>query len=345
LKQIILRTRTGTSRIHVDESVKNLSDYISNGKIITITDKNVRKLYGELFASPEVIEIGNGEGEKTLKTVENIYDTFLNLELDRSSFILGIGGGIVCDISGFCASTYMRGLRFGFVPTTLLAQVDAAIGGKNGINFRGYKNIVGVVSQPEFILIDFSFLKTLPETEYNCGIAEIVKSALIKNENLFRYLENNWEEISARNPGSLKKAAGDAIAIKMELVQADPEDYEARRLLNFGHTFGHALEKSMGIPHGEAVSLGMVVSASFSEARGVLAKETLSRIKALLQKFHLPTRMPCTPGPLLEAIKKDKKRHNADLHFVLLAGIGKAELAKIPYRELESWINDMYKHL
>jgi len=344
LKQILLETRTGNSCIRIDDSLKNLRRYVSGVKRVIITDHDVRKLYGELFPSSDIIELGKGEKVKTLRTVESIYGAFLNLELDRASFIIGIGGGIVCDITGFCASTYMRGVRFGLVPTTLLAQVDAAIGGKNGVNFEGYKNTIGVVSQPEFVLVDFSLLETLPETEYNCGIAEIVKSALIKNEELFLFLEDRAEEISGRDLNALKKAAGDAIAIKTEIVRKDVADFKERRLLNFGHTIGHALEKATGVSHGKAVSIGMALSASFSETKGMLSKDTVSRIETLLQKFHLPTRTPVAADSIIEAIKKDKKRHDEDIDFVCLERIGKAELAKIPRRELEAWIHDMHKH-
>jgi len=162
---------------------------------VIITDKNVRQLYGHLFPVPEVIEIGIGEGVKTLETVEEIYQKFLDLELDRSSFVVGIGGGVVCDITGFCASTYMRGLRFGFVPSTLVAQVDASIGGKNGVNFKGYKNIVGIIRQPQFILVDFTLLKTLPDRDFLCGVSEIIKSALIRNKHLFETLEQEHQEL------------------------------------------------------------------------------------------------------------------------------------------------------
>jgi len=345
LNQLNLETSTGTSQIYIGESLKNLSKYLSNEKTVVITDQNVWNLHSSFFPPYKAIKIGQGEKIKTLKTVENIYQTFLDLELDRASFMVAIGGGVVCDIAGFCASTYMRGLRFGFVPSTLVAQVDASIGGKNGVNFEGYKNIIGVFKQPQFILVDTALLKTLPEREFLCGVSEIIKSALIQSSALFEILEEKWKKLLSQDKSILDKVITDTIAIKAHVVQADAEETGERKILNFGHTLGHALEKQKAIPHGEAVSIGMALATDISVARGLLAQYEASRIKTLLQKINLPTQIPSNIDSisLMNAMRKDKKRHQEDIHFVLLTEIGKAKIVKISYQELKEHIHDLYK--
>jgi len=172
MKEIALTGNSGKSRIILGVSLNDLSDLCSVGKVIIITDSNVYRLYGKMFSQYRTVVIEAGEQYKTLYTVHNIYKTLLELEFDRSSYIVGIGGGVVCDIAGFAASTYLRGLPFAFAPTTLLAQVDASVGGKNGVNFQGYKNLIGTINQPEFVMYDFETLKTLPEAELKNGFAE-----------------------------------------------------------------------------------------------------------------------------------------------------------------------------
>ena len=186
--------------------------------------------------------------------------------------MVGIGGGIVCDVAGFAASTYMRGIRFGFVPSTLLAQADAAIGGKNGVNVGGIKNIAGVFKQPEFVLVAFELLKTLPRSERLCGLAEIVKHAVIASGDLFAFLERETDALLALDPAALHRALAESIRIKSAIVSADAKEGGERRKLNFGHTLGHAIEKEIGIPHGEAVSIGMVAAARISAARGMISR-------------------------------------------------------------------------
>ncbi len=344
LKEIKIEASNGSSRILLGESVKNLSNYIKAKKSVIITDNNVRQLHGHLFPESEIIEIGTGEQIKNLSTINKILQRFLELELDRSSLVIGIGGGIVCDITGFAASTYMRGLQFGFVPSTLLAQVDAAIGGKNGVNLLGYKNIVGVFSHPQFILSDFSLLNTLPEKELLCGIAEVIKHALIKNPSLFNLLEKDWNSLLSLKPNITEKIIEESIKIKADIVSADALEAGGRRKLNFGHTLGHAIEKTLHLPHGEAVSIGMAAAARISKARGTLSLYDTRRIESLLQNFRLPFKLPADSEPLLEAIKKDKKRTGEEIYFVLLAGIGKAEVNKMSYKELGEYIHDLCKH-
>lgn len=341
MKEWSVHAANGTSRILIGESLAALPQYIPAEKCILITDNNVRRLFPPEIASFNIIEIGQGEKSKTLNTLGNIFQQFLDFEIDRSSFIVGIGGGIVCDIAGFAAATYMRGLDFGFVPTSLLAQVDAAVGGKNGVNFKGYKNLVGTFNQPRFILCDLGLLAELPEKELLCGLAEIVKHALIKSPSLFDFLENNWQSFRAREKSALEKGVEESIRIKTEIVQADTLERGERRKLNFGHTLGHAVEKVDMLPHGEAVSIGMVLAAKISQARGLLTSEDITRIQAVLRNFGLPIKIPGAAAQYFAALKKDKKRQGEFIHFVLLNKIGSAEVIKISFAELEEFFRDL----
>lgn len=340
-----IKSSIGACRILIDESLESLKSHLEGQKTVIVTDRNVRRFHQDRISCFPVIEIGVGERIKTLQTVEKIYQAFLELELDRSSLIIGLGGGVVCDIAGFAASTYLRGLSFAFVPSTLLAQADASIGGKNGVNFRCYKNLVGTFRQPKFILLDFSLLRTLPKREFLCGVAEIIKHALIRSPSLFHFLEEEWRTLFSLEPEIVKRVVVESIKIKSEIVQRDAREKGERKKLNFGHTFGHALEKILRIPHGKAISLGMVVACKISVARGLLEVEEALRAKELLQKFKLPCSLSVGKKKLLlEAMRKDKKRQGEDVHFVLLEGIGKANVEKISYQELEEHVHDLCEY-
>ncbi|KPK29091.1 MAG: 3-dehydroquinate synthase [Nitrospira bacterium SG8_3] len=341
MKSLMIHGSTGDSIILIGESLQNLQKYIASERVVVITDSNVRRLYGKDFPPYEIIEIGMGEKIKNLDTVKAIYGKLLELETDRSSFIVGIGGGVVCDIAGFAASTYLRGVRFGFVSSTLLSQVDASVGGKNGVNFEGYKNMVGVFNQPEFVICDMNLLKTLPQKEVLCGLAEVVKHAAIGDSNLFSYLEENEKKVLQLDEEVVEKAVYDSVLIKSGIVNRDEREKGERRKLNFGHTLGHALEKTAGAPHGEAVSVGMVVASVLSEKKGYLSTEEKGRIEALLKKFQLPTRVRFDGKRLFEAVRKDKKREGEEIHFVLLQGIGNAVVEKISVTELETLVSEM----
>ncbi|MFW6132096.1 MAG: 3-dehydroquinate synthase [Candidatus Aminicenantaceae bacterium] len=345
MKKLELNASNGNSLIIIGESLKNFPHYIKAQKTIIITDHQVRHFYGNLFSQFHTIEIGAGEQIKSIETVEKIINRFLELELDRSSFVVGLGGGIVCDLTGFVSSIYMRGLSFGFVPTTLLAQADASIGGKNGINFQNYKNILGVFNHPKFILCDPKLLKTLPKEEILYGIVEIIKHALIKSPSFFNYLENNWNSLLSLNPTHIEKALFQSIEIKAQVVSLDSLEAGERRKLNFGHTFGHALEKLISIPHGKAVSIGMMASARISKKLGMLSSSELNRIQSLLLNLKLPVDLPVNREALMDIIKKDKKRQDKEIYFVFLQGIGNAQVKKISYKELEAYLYDIYKQI
>jgi 3-dehydroquinate synthase len=340
-----LKGRTGTCRIMLGEPLSNLRSYCGGAKqIVAITDANVRRCHGEKLEGLEVIEIGLGEENKTLATVERLYERLVELEVERSSFIVGIGGGIVCDVTGFTATTYLRGVpfSFGFVPTTLLAQVDASVGGKNGVNFMGYKNLVGDIRQPEFCLCDFSLLGTLPEQEMRNGFAEVVKHAAIGDAGLFSYLEGSWHDAFSLRRTAIEKVVHDSLAVKIKIVSADEMERGERMKLNFGHTLGHAIEKATGIPHGSAVSIGMVAAAKLSVLKAGLPEKDAERLGLLLKGIGLPTSVGADRGKILDAMRKDKKRHGESIMMPLLEGIGKAKIVEVGLGELEAVVDDMH---
>jgi 3-dehydroquinate synthase len=341
MKSFKIHGITGDSTIVVGESLQNIETYVSSEQVVVITDSNVRRLYAADFPPWEIIEIGMGEKIKTLDTVKTIYGRLMELEADRSCFIVGIGGGVVCDIAGFVASTYLRGVRFGFVASTLLSQVDASVGGKNGVNFEGYKNMVGVFNQPEFVVCDMKLLKTLPEKEILCGLAEVVKHAVIGDTDLFSYLEKHYKRVLRLDAEAIEKVVYHSVLLKSSIVNRDEKEKGERRKLNFGHTLGHALEKTTGVPHGEAVSAGMVVASALSKKGGYLSAEQMDRIEALLKKLKLPTRVELDGKRLLDVVRKDKKRQGEEINFVLLQNIGKAVVEKISIKELETVVNEM----
>jgi len=334
---ITIQGSSKESTILVGEACSNVKKYLPSSQVVIITDNNVFDNYQEFFPDGNVIRIDTGEGIKNFETVDYIIDELVKIEADRSAFMLGVGGGVVCDITGFVASIYMRGLSFGFISTTLLSQVDASVGGKNGINFKGYKNIVGVFNQPDFVICDPEMLKTLPEGELLNGCAEIIKHGVIAEIELFEYLEQNYNRIFDLDREVLEKVVYDSIVIKSSVVNRDEKEKGERRKLNFGHTIGHAIEKVTGTSHGKAVSLGMVSAANLSEARGFLSSDEKERIIQLLKNMKLPVEMKIDKERVLDAMRRDKKREGESIHFVLLDGIGKAVIEEITIKELEEY--------
>ena len=325
------------SQVVVGESYRNLTDYLpAQRQVIVITDANILKHYGDFFSAWPVIEIGTGEKNKVLNTLVYIYNRLLELNADRGCFIVAVGGGIVCDVAGFAASTYMRGVPFGFVSTTLLSQVDASVGGKNGVNFNGYKNMIGTFNQPCFVLCDTSMLQTLPEREFVSGFAEIVKAAAVRNAELFDYMEQNAEKAIARDPEVIRHLVIKSVKIKADVVKQDEREHGERRILNFGHTFGHAIESLTGISHGEAVSIGMMIAAQRSVSECDFPKEQLRRLECLLLRLGLPVTTDVLSEEIHSALLKDKKRENDDVCLVLLSEIGKAILCKTPLESISA---------
>jgi 3-dehydroquinate synthase len=341
MKILEIKSAAGDCRVVFDAVLEDAERLRLPGSGAIVTDTTVRKLYGHRFPDLPVIALEPGEGSKDLRTVERLHREFLGLELDRSSFLTGIGGGVVCDLTGFAASTYMRGVGFGFVPSTLLAQADAAIGGKNGVNVGGLKNIAGLFRQPEFVLMDLSLLETLPARERLCGLAEIIKHALIAGPDLFAFLEREETPLVSLDRRVIARALEESARIKSGYVRADALEAGERRKLNFGHTLGHALEMAVGLPHGEAVSIGMAAAVRISAARGMLSAVSADRIVGVLERTGLPVGVPIAPEKLFEAMRRDKKRQGNILHFVLLSAIGRAEIVRMTIDQLEGYVHDL----
>ncbi|MBE0639575.1 MAG: 3-dehydroquinate synthase [Bacteroidales bacterium] len=327
---IEIQGTTGRSQILTGESLSNFRKYIPVSRTIIITDNVVQNLYGHFWHDLPVVIIGQGEVNKTLETVQLIIAKLFELDADRNTFILGVGGGIVCDVTGFVASVFMRGVRFGFISTTLLSQVDASVGGKNGVNFNGFKNIIGVFNQPEFVICDPVVLKTLDRNEISNGLAEIAKHALLADAVLFDFIEQNAEAVMSLREEVIGHLVIRSVEIKSAIVNRDEKETDERRKLNFGHTFGHAIEKIAGISHGKAVSIGMVIAARFSKDKGYLSENDLERIVNLLTKLELPLSQPLQPDLIFRALEKDKKRADNAIHFVLLKSIGEAVVEELP---------------
>ena len=311
------------SRIYIGSVREVLPELLPGGRVTAISDATIDRLYPELLAPYGPVLIGKGESIKTLQTIEAVYRKFLEAGIDRSTFVLGIGGGIVTDITGFAASTYMRGLRFGFIPTTLLGQVDAAIGGKNGVNIDGYKNIAGTFEQPQFVICDPALLATLPDREFRAGLAEIIKAAIIADAELFARLESVDFARLLHDKEQLSEIIRAAIRVKVEIVARDERETGERRKLNLGHTLAHAIEKcSARLNHGEAVAVGMHLIAEAAVKIGLLSPTDNDRISALLTRAGFATESPVEIKRLLKEVTKDKKSHDGLLRIVFPTRIG-----------------------
>lgn len=304
-----------------------LPGVLPEGRVVVVSDATIDRLYHPLLAPYDSVLIGTGESIKTLQTVETLYRRFLELGVDRKTFILGVGGGIVTDVAGFAASTYMRGVRFGFVSTTLLGQVDASVGGKNGVNVDGYKNMAGTFTQPQFVICDPAMLRTLPDREFRAGLAEAVKAAVIADGDLFARLEGASFEALRTDTDLLSDVVSTAIRVKADIVEHDEKESGERRKLNLGHTLAHAIEKcSNRMIHGEAVAVGTALIASAAVRLGVLKEEDRQRIVSVLTRLGFDLTPPVELKRLLKEVGKDKKSEDGLLRIVLPVGIGDCEV-------------------
>ncbi len=311
------------SRIYIGPVSEILPQVLPERRVAAISDAAIDRLYHELLAPYGAVLVGKGESIKTLQTVEAVYRRFLEAGIDRSTFVLGIGGGIVTDITGFAASTYMRGLRFGFIPTTLLGQVDAAIGGKNGVNVDGYKNMAGTFTQPEFVICDPELLATLPDREFRAGLAEIIKAAIIADAELFARLETADFAQLRRDKQLLTEVIRAAVRVKVVIVARDEREADERRKLNLGHTLAHAIEKcSVRMNHGEAVAVGIRLIAEAAVKADLLAAADCERIVALLKKSGFALEPPVETRRMLKEVAKDKKIKDGQLRIVFPTAIG-----------------------
>ena len=304
-----------------------LPEVLPAARVVVVSDATIDRLYPGLLAPYEKVLIGRGESAKTLQTVEGIYRRFIELGVDRKSFILAVGGGIVTDVAGFAAATFMRGVGFGFVSTTLLGQIDASVGGKNGVNVDGYKNMAGTFTQPRFVICDPAMLRSLPDREFRAGLAEAVKAAIIADAALFARLEEARFEALRSDAALLAGVVSAAVGVKAAIVERDEREAGERRKLNLGHTLAHAIEKcSDRMNHGEAVAVGTALIADAAVRLGVLAPADRDRIRGVLARLGFDLTPPVPVARLLREVGKDKKSEDGVLHVVLPTGIGSCEV-------------------
>lgn len=304
-----------------------------------ITDSTIYSLHARVFKSWKTIVIPSGEENKNIETIQFVIHQLIQLKADRTATLVGVGGGVVTDITGFVASIYMRGVAFGFVPTTLLAMVDASIGGKNGIDIGLYKNIMGTIRQPSFLLYDTHFLSTLPDSEWQNGFAEIIKHAAIKKASMFKQLEEASPITLKKNKAQLNDLIHKNVQLKMSIVKTDEFENGERKLLNFGHTLGHAIENEYALSHGQAVAIGIHYAAILSQQ--IIGFKNPERISALLTKYGLKTHFIFDVNKVMSMLQMDKKRQQNNVHYILLEKIGKGVILPIPLKDLEK----LYKNL
>ncbi|HNK27816.1 MAG TPA: 3-dehydroquinate synthase [Ferruginibacter sp.] len=330
-----------TVRFYFDASIVSIGQATGDKPVIILTDENVYENHRAQLDLYPVIRILPGEENKTPATAGQVIEQLITMGAGRDAMLVGVGGGVVTDIAGYVAAVYMRGISFGFVPTSILAMTDAAIGGKNGVDVGVYKNMVGTIRQPDFIFYDYSFLKTLPVSEWVNGFAEVIKHACIKDAVLFSMLERYTLHEYQSDPTLVAELIERNVDIKASVVSADEFETDDRKLLNFGHTIGHAIENLHHIPHGHAVSIGMVAACNLSEQLGHLHFEEAARIVRLLARYHLPVDVDTDHARVFEVLKMDKKRKDDAMQFILLNKIGSASVVSIPLAELEKHFKEI----
>ena len=322
--------RTGFEEL--EESVKKT---VKGGSALIVTDSNVAPIYAAeiedrlsgVFENISVFAFEAGEKRKNLDTMRDIYKFMLEKHLDRGSTVIGLGGGVCGDMAGFAAATFMRGVSFIQIPTTLLAQVDSSVGGKVGVDFNGVKNIVGAFYQPKLVYTDIDTLITLPEREYMAGMAEVIKCAAISSGQLYGYITDNKEIIKKGDKTALAEIIEKCCAIKADVVKKDEKEGGLREILNFGHTIGHAVESLKGFEllHGECVAIGMTAAMKISCDKGMVTDSDFFDLEGLLEYFDLPVRVKgLNEDDVYKALFSDKKVRNNVISFVLADGIGNA---------------------
>jgi 3-dehydroquinate synthase len=319
----------------------------SRGKVAVVTNPTVARLYLDPvnealtaagFESVSVL-VPDGEEYKNLESLSTIYDHLVRARLERKSSVVALGGGVVGDLAGFAAATYLRGVPYVQVPTTLLAQVDSSVGGKTGVNLRDGKNLIGAFYQPRLVLIDVNVLGTLPPRELVAGLAEVIKYGIIEDAGLFELLENKIGRLIDLDRELLIRVIAASCAIKARVVEQDEREEDYRAVLNFGHTLGHALEAATGYNeflHGEAVGVGMAKATDISARQGFCDRETLERIRRLIENAGLPVDLPesVSAQSLIQGLEVDKKSAGGKIKFVMCAGIGKTKFHSLSPAEV-----------
>ena len=340
IKKVFQFSNSSTT-YYFDTSFDHLEKLTSKDNTVIITDENIFQKNQKKFKGWKTIVIKAGEQHKHQRTVDSIIEQLITHGADRKSFIVGVGGGVVTDIAGYVAGVYMRGVKFGFVPTSILAMVDAAIGGKNGIDVGVYKNMVGLIRQPAFLLYDYSFLKSLPNKEWINGFAEIIKHACIKDAAMFRLLEQHKLRDFQKDNGLLNKLIQRNALIKSKFVQQDEFEQGDRKLLNYGHTLGHAIENTYHLPHGHAVTIGMVVAAYLSE--NLVGFKDVKRVASLIVQYDLPAFYKFDTEKAIEVMQADKKRVKDVINYILLEKIGKGIVKPLRVEEIKPTLEQLSK--
>ncbi len=322
---------TGTVQYYFKSRLADIENIAPKEQCILITDSTIAGLYPDLVTSYRTIVIPAGEEHKKLKTLNIITEQLLEMQAHRKSLLIGVGGGMVTDITGLMASVYMRGTGFGFVPTTLLGMVDAAIGGKN---------LLGTIHQPEFILYDTSFLETLPTLEWSNGFAEIIKYACIFDASLFETLQKNSLEYYRNNDKALDALIHQCAGWKNKSVQEDEHERGIRKLLNFGHTAGHAIETLYSLSHGQAVALGMLIACRVSESINGIDTAVYDKLSTLLVQYKLPSSLSLHTDKLMDILIMDKKRNDDAIDYIVLKNIGEASIKTISFDIIRNAIDN-----
>ncbi len=338
MKKVEIKLDMGSYSVLIGPGLINsiadeLNKIIDGDRVILVTHPCVKQLHGNHVLNrlqagalfPSLLEVPEGEEYKSLEQASDLYKELSRLQVDRTTPVLALGGGVIGDLAGFVAATYMRGIPLVQLPTTLLAQVDSSVGGKTAVNQGKLKNIIGVFYQPRLVIADITTLKTLPECEYVNGLAEIVKYGLIQDEVLFGLLEKNCDSIKQRDESLMEEIIYRCVSIKAGVVEQDEKDTGLRNILNFGHTVGHAIEAVSGfsVSHGKAVAMGIVAASKISLKMGLFSRSDYVRIKSLISRFGLPVDLAGYPvEDLMLAIKHDKKRAAGRLRMVLIKKAG-----------------------
>lgn len=310
-----------------------LEKLVQKENAVIVTDENVYNAHRKKFSGWNTIVLKPGEEYKVQQTVDVVIDQLIELGADRNTVLIGVGGGVITDITGYVAGIYMRGITCGFVPASLLAMVDASIGGKNGIDVGVYKNMVGLIRQPSFLLFDHSLLKSLPKTEWQNGFAEIIKHAAIKDAAMFKLLQSHKLSDFQRDPVLLASLIEKNVLIKTKVVVGDEFEKGERKLLNYGHTLGHAIENMYELSHGQAISIGMTYAALISQQ--LKGFKQLDELVAVLSKYGLPTFAAFDTKQAFKVLQKDKKKDHVSINYILLEKIGKGVVQPLLFVQLE----------
>ncbi len=359
--RIQVQTRTKSYDVLIEQGLmRSAASYIRDTlptarHFVVVTSPPIARHWAKLLldsfatddARVDVIEMPDGERRKTLSTVETLSTRLVKLKADRNTVLLALGGGVVGDVTGFLASIYMRGIRFVQIPTTFLAQVDSSVGGKTGVNLTVGKNLIGAFQQPELVLVDPQVLATLPDREFRSGLYESLKAGVIRNPRIFEFMEQNQQQILAKDPGSLEWLIAESVRVKADVVGQDEEEHGLRKILNFGHTIGHALESETGYKvflHGEAVAWGMVASAMLGETMHLISPAEAQRIVRVIWAFGSLPRVEVRAKAIFRRLASDKKTLDGQVHFILPRDVGRVDIVTdVPERAVLQVVEELHR--